>query len=91
MELKEGGSGERSRDKVMKMTGPLGPFKKKTGKSVVRLDSSLSNKGRSLKVSIISQREQSLLCRGAELGEATSFLKKVGSGGYRVSGICLGF
>lgn len=63
------------------MTGPL---KKKARKSVVRLDSSLSNQGRPLKVRIISQREQNPLCRGAELGDTTSSLKKTGSGGYRI-------
>lgn len=60
------------------MTGPL---KKKTRKSVVRLDSSLRDQGRPLKVRIISRRD---VCRGAKLGEATSPLKKTGSSECRV-------
>lgn len=62
----------------------MGPLKEKTRKSVVRLDSSLSDQGRPLKVRIISRREKNPVCRGAKLGEATSPLKKTGSGECRV-------
>lgn len=58
----------------MKMIGPF----LKNRKSVVSLDYSLSNQGRSLEVRNISQTEQNLLYRGTELEEAKSLLKKMG-------------
>ena len=52
--------------------------KKKNRKSVVSLDYSLSNQGRSLEVRNISQTEQSLLYRSIEMEEAKSFPEKMG-------------
>ena len=52
--------------------------KNKNRKSVVSLDYSLSNKGRSLEVRNISQTEQNLLYKSIEMEEAKSFPKKMG-------------
>lgn len=52
--------------------------KKKGRKSVVSLDYSLSNQGRSLEVRNISQTEQNLLYKSTEMEEAKSFSKKMG-------------
>lgn len=52
--------------------------KKKNRKSVVSLDYSLSNQGRSLEVRNISQIEQSLLYKSTEMEEVKSFPEKMG-------------
>lgn len=63
-------NGEDENDRTFK--------KKKRRKSVVSLDYSLSNQGRSLEARNISQTEQNLLYRSTGMEDARSFPRKMG-------------